>query len=74
MIRLAARRAHILGLVPPSLTQGGLDPAKFSAEAMDAKIDALEAALVEVGRTDGGPERSILVFETYRSIDEVTGR
>jgi probable F420-dependent oxidoreductase len=71
MIRLAARQAHILGLVPPSLTQGGLDPAKFSAEAMDAKIDALEAALVEVGRTDGGPERSILVFETYRSIEEV---
>lgn len=71
MIRLAARRAHILGLVPPSLTQGGLDPGKFSVEAMDAKIDALEAALVEVGRTDGGPERSILVFETYRSIDEV---
>ena len=55
MIRLAARRADILGLVPPSLTQGGLDRAKFSAEAMDAKIDALEAALVEVGRTDGRP-------------------
>ncbi len=70
MIRLAARRAHILGLVPPSLTQGGLDPAKFSEEAMGTKIDALEAALLEVGRTDG-PERSILVFQTYRSIHEV---
>jgi len=72
MIRLAARRAQILGFVPPSLPEGGLDPVKFSAEAMNAKIDALETAVVEVGRSDGGPERSVLVFEAYRSIDEVT--
>jgi hypothetical protein len=49
-----------------------LDPAKFSGEAVGAKIRALEAALLEVERTDGGPERSILVFHAYRSIDEVS--
>lgn len=67
MLRLAARRAQILGLVPPSLPGGGLDPAKFSAEAMDAKIAALEAAVTDEGRTDGGPERSVLLFQMHRS-------
>jgi probable F420-dependent oxidoreductase len=67
MLRLAARRAQILGLVPPSLAGGGLDPDKFSAAAMDAKVAALEAAVAELGRADGGPERSVLVFQMYPS-------
>ena len=71
MMRLAARRARILGLVPPSLPGGGLDPEKFSAEAMDAKIAALEAAVREAGRTDDGPERSVLMFHLYASEREV---
>jgi probable F420-dependent oxidoreductase len=71
MMRLAARRAQILGLVPPSLPRGGLDPEKFSAEAMDAKVAALEAAVADAGRTDGGPERSVLVFHLYESEAEV---
>jgi len=71
ILRLAARRAQILGLVPPSLPGGGLDPDKFSADAMDAKIAALEAAVAEVGRTDGGPERSVLVFQMYGSERDV---
>lgn len=71
MMRLAARRAEIVGLVPPALGGGGLDPDKFAEAAMDAKIDALETALAEVGRTDDGPERSVLVFEMYDSIADV---
>ena len=67
MLRLAARRAQILGLVPPSLPGGGLDPDKFSADAMDAKIAALEAAITDEGRTDSGPERSVLLFQMHRS-------
>jgi probable F420-dependent oxidoreductase len=71
MLRLAAKRAQILGLVPPSLPGGGLDPDKFSAEAMDAKIAALEAAISEDGRIDGGPERSVLLFQMYPSEQNV---
>ena len=71
MIRLAARRADIFGLVPPSVAQGGFDPTQFSEETVDAKVGMLDAALLEAGRSDGGPERSLLVFETYRSVDGV---
>jgi probable F420-dependent oxidoreductase len=71
MLKLAARRAQILGLVPPSLPGGGLDPDRFSAEAMDTKIAAFESALANEGRTDEGPERSILVFQMYRSDRDV---
>lgn len=72
MLRLAARRAQILGLVPPSLPEGGLDPDKFTAEAMDAKIAAVESAVAEAGRTDGGPERSVLLFQVYASERDVS--
>lgn len=71
MMKLAARRAQILGLVPPSLPDGGLDADKFSAEAMDAKIAALESAVADAGRTDGGPERSVLLFQMYGSERDV---
>lgn len=74
MMRLAAKRAEIVGFVPPALGGGGLDSDKFTEAAMDAKIGALESALAEIGRTDGGPERSVLVFEIYRSIAEVDPR
>jgi probable F420-dependent oxidoreductase len=61
MIRFAARKAQIVGFVPQSLPQGGLDPAKFSVEALDSRIKLLDEALAETGRTDA-PERSVLVF------------
>jgi probable F420-dependent oxidoreductase len=72
MTRFAARRADIIGFVPQSLPGGGLDPAKFSAEAMDTKIELLEAAVTDAGRVDGGPERSVLVFSLYPSLAEIT--
>jgi probable F420-dependent oxidoreductase len=61
MIRFAARQAQIVGFVPQSLPEGGLDPAKFSVEALDSRIKLLDAALAQAGRTDT-PERSLLVF------------
>jgi probable F420-dependent oxidoreductase len=72
MLGIAARRAQIVGLVPPSLPGGGLDPEKFAAAAMDRKIAALDAAVADAGRLDGGPERSVLVFGLYGSIDEAS--
>ena len=62
MTRFAARSADIIGLVPRSLPDGGLDPAGFAAEAMDQRIRWLEDEVSAAGRRDGGPERSVLVF------------
>ncbi len=62
MLRFAAREADIVGLVPPSLPDGGLDPRRFTAAAMDVKIDRLIRGL-ESRRTDRPePERSVLLF------------
>lgn len=72
MIRFAGQRASIVGFVPGSLPGGGLDPLQFSFDSMERKIGLLDAAVAGAGRTDGGPERSILVFGLYRSLDEVT--
>jgi len=71
MIRFAAQRANIIGFVPRSLPGGGLDDAKFAAESMDTNIEVLEAAVAEAGRTDGGPERSILIFGLHSSLADV---
>lgn len=62
MLRFAAREADIVGLVPPSLPTGGLDPAGFTAEAMDAKTAHLDAGLKERAPDRPAPERSVLVF------------
>ncbi len=67
MLRLAARRASIVALVPRSLPEGGLDPDEFGEEAFDARIASLDLALAESGRSDDPPERSLLVFHTYQS-------
>jgi probable F420-dependent oxidoreductase len=72
MVRFAARKADIIGFVPQSLPGGGLDPVKFSAEAMDTKIALLEAAITDAGRMDGGPERNVLIFSCYPSLTEIT--
>lgn len=71
MIRFAARKADIIAFVPRSLPQGGLDPADFAVDSMDGKIALLEAAIADASRADGGPERCILDFRVFRSLDEV---
>lgn len=71
MLRLAARTADIVGFVPRSLPRGGLDVAEFGPAALDTKVALLDAAVAAAGRTDGGPERSLLLFGRYASLDEV---
>jgi hypothetical protein len=71
MLGIAARRADIVGIIPPSLRDGGIDQTAFTVSAMDAKIGALETAVAASGRTDGGPERSLLAFGIYPSLDRV---
>jgi alkanesulfonate monooxygenase SsuD/methylene tetrahydromethanopterin reductase-like flavin-dependent oxidoreductase (luciferase family) len=62
MLRFAAREADIVSFVPQSLPEGGLDPAAYGQEHVDARITALEDALTASGRDDGGPERNMLIF------------
>jgi alkanesulfonate monooxygenase SsuD/methylene tetrahydromethanopterin reductase-like flavin-dependent oxidoreductase (luciferase family) len=62
MTRFAAERADIVGFVPRSLPGGGLNPVEFSAAAFDEKVAILDAATH--GRSDGGPERGVLLFHT----------
>ncbi len=71
MLRLAARRASIVGLVPRSLPDGGLDPDEFGEGPFDARIAAVDLAVEEAGRSADPPERSLLVFHTSRSRAEV---
>ncbi len=71
MLRIAARRADIVALVPRSLPDGGLDPAEFAIGAFDARLAVLDAAVTEAGRTASPPERSVLVFEMYRTPAEL---
>jgi probable F420-dependent oxidoreductase len=71
MIRCAARSAHIIGFVPRSLPTGGIDASDFAATALDTKVAHLDAAVAAVGRTDGGPERSLILFNLYASLDDV---
>ena len=71
MMGIAARRADIVGFVPQSKREGGLDQATVPAEVMDERIATLDRAIADAGRTDGGPERSLLVFDLWRSPDEV---
>lgn len=71
IIHFAARKADIVAFAPRSLPEGGLDPADFAVDGMDAKIALLDAATAEAGRTADGPERCILIFGVYRSPNEV---
>jgi probable F420-dependent oxidoreductase len=70
MMRLAAREADIVGVVPQSLPDGGLNPAAFSLAAFQQRHDALESALVDSGRADQ-VERSVLIFHVARTVDEI---
>jgi probable F420-dependent oxidoreductase len=71
MLRLAARRADTVALVPRSLPGGGLDPVEFEIGAFEARIASLEDAVREAGRADSPPERGVLVFQMYRDLSEV---
>ena len=72
MMGVAARRADIVGFVPQSKREGGLDKATVPVEVMDQRIATLDQAIADAGRTDGGPERSLLVFDLWRSLEDVT--
>ena len=61
MLRIAAREADIVAVVPQSLPGGGLDPEAFGRAAFQRRHDALQQALVDAGREDA-VERSILIF------------
>jgi len=69
MLRTAVERAHIVGFAPRALPQGGLESGDFAS--LEAKIERMETAIALSGRTDGGPERSILLFSVYPSMDAV---
>jgi probable F420-dependent oxidoreductase len=71
MMGIAARRADIVGFVPQSKREGGLDWDTAPAEVMDARIGVLDQAIADAGRTDGGPERSLLVFRLWLRPDDV---
>jgi probable F420-dependent oxidoreductase len=60
MTRFAATRADIVGFVPKSLPDGGLDPAEFSADAFARKLAILDALTADL--PGGGPERGVLIF------------
>ena len=70
MMRLAAREADIIGVVPQSLPSGGLDPAAFGRSTFELRHETLQAALTDVGRADQ-VERSVLIFHVARSTDDV---
>jgi probable F420-dependent oxidoreductase len=71
LLRLAARRADTVALVPRSLPGGGLDPAEFEVGAFEVRVAALEDAVREAGRSDNPPERGVLVFQMYGDVAEV---
>jgi hypothetical protein len=71
MLRLAARKAQIVGFVPPSLPGGGVDTSGFAPTALDSRIAQLESAVDDAGRVDGGPERSMLIFGLSSSVNAV---
>lgn len=69
MTRFAAEHADIIGYVPRSLPQGGLDPAEFAASAFSKKVAVLDQALAGLGRP--GPERGALLFYSGRTADDM---
>ena len=71
MIRLAGSVADIVGFVPRSLPEGGLDPTGFSPSAMDRRVEWLGQGISSSRRADGGPERSVLIFGVNDSVADV---
>jgi probable F420-dependent oxidoreductase len=69
MTRFAARHADIIGFDPMSLPMGGKDDREFGVRAFEAKLSVLDEAGAD--RSDGGPERSILLFNVAQRLDEL---
>jgi probable F420-dependent oxidoreductase len=69
MTRFAAQQADIIGFDPMSLPEGGKSPREFGVQAFQEKLRLLDDA--SAGRTDGGPERSILLFDVARRLDDL---
>lgn len=72
MLRLAARKANIVGIVPQSLPGGWVDATGFTPTTLDSKVALLESALAEAGRTDSGPERNMLFFGVASAVDAIS--
>ncbi|HTY73808.1 MAG TPA: TIGR03621 family F420-dependent LLM class oxidoreductase [Actinomycetes bacterium] len=70
MMRIAAREADIVGIVPQSLPGGGLDPEAFRRSAFQDRHDALEAVLLSTGR-EQQVERSVLAFHVARRMTDL---
>jgi probable F420-dependent oxidoreductase len=69
MIRFAGQHADILGFDPMSLPEGGKDEREFGRPALEERLAVLEDACA--ARADGGPERSILVFDVARTLEDL---
>lgn len=69
MTRFAATHADIVGYVPRSLPNGGLDPAEFASSAFSEKVALLDQEVAGLGRS--GPERGILLFYVGRTADDM---
>jgi probable F420-dependent oxidoreductase len=69
MIRFAGQHADIIGFDPMSLPEGGKDEREFGRHAFEERLAVLEDACA--ARADGGPERSILVFDVARTLDDL---
>lgn len=69
MTRFAAQHADIIGFDPMSLPEGGKNPREFGAPAFGEKLKVLDEA--SAGRTDGGPERSIFLFDVARRLEDL---
>jgi probable F420-dependent oxidoreductase len=74
MIRFATQHADIVGLVPRSLPEGGLDPKGFGVDAMDEKVRWIDQTEAEGTRVDGRPERSSIIFAAGESLDDLAAR
>jgi probable F420-dependent oxidoreductase len=74
MIRFATQHADIVGLVPRSLPEDGLDPKGFGVDAMEERVRWIDQAEAEVNRVDGGPERSSILFAVGKSLDHLAAR
>jgi probable F420-dependent oxidoreductase len=69
MTRFAAQHADIIGFDPMSLPEGGKNPREFGVQVFEEKLRLLDDASAD--RADGGPERSILLFDVARRAEDL---
>jgi probable F420-dependent oxidoreductase len=69
MVKFAARHADIIGFDPMALPEGGKDQREFGGSALEEKLALVDDVCAD--RADGGPERSILLYEVTRSLHEL---